>query len=638
MMKRINMKMVFLAVMLLGVLLIASGCCIRHEWKEATCTEPSACAECGKTRGEAVGHTWQAATCARPKTCSACYMTEGAALGHVWQDADCLNPKTCMTCGLTAGNALGHNWQKATCTQAKTCLRCQDTQGKALGHNWLDANCTMPQVCSNCQLMQGNALGHTWQEASCTDSKYCLVCQARDGEALGHDVVGLTCETDGICQRCQTVFYTQGHQMLPADKERASLCSECGWQTGEPVSVPWYVGTDVLAVLQETGMTDVCRLVKKAVLTQNADEIEYTVNSEGAQIIFDDGQRALLLSESMLYLCKREDKNAVIHAAVKNADFLHIDSLWSEGLERSMAFGNGVVFCTTDNDNHYSLYYLDWETLALYKYENISSVSPSFEGNYWICKNGDQYLVIDYAQTKVYTGRISGSLSTNRVTEQGVVLFRGLTPVGYLCFENMVVFDTLMEGKVGFAGDDYYIRIDEYALEMVTETARSTWLKKVDNRVLQYDDVTYRTIGNLFSFTRKSSNTYLYFMGNTADQQIQNMTVNGGLGYASSQRRYMAINLSSSSLFSSWYILKLGSNEYIPESEAKASLMDYNNYHISESAQGYLMNRENDLLAGKGNCYRTLKEKGYYVYSFEGNTGYWVKLSVNSSPSLDVLK
>ena len=118
-MKRIDMKMFFLAVVLLGVLLIASGCCIRHEWKEATCMEPSVCAECGKSQGEALGHNWQAATCARPKTCSVCHLTDGAALGHSWQDADCLTPKTCITCALTSGKALGHNWQKATCTQAK---------------------------------------------------------------------------------------------------------------------------------------------------------------------------------------------------------------------------------------------------------------------------------------------------------------------------------------------------------------------------------------------------------------------------------------------------------------------------------------------------------------------------------------
>lgn len=30
----------------------------RHEWADATCTEPMTCVEYGKIKGDALGHTW----------------------------------------------------------------------------------------------------------------------------------------------------------------------------------------------------------------------------------------------------------------------------------------------------------------------------------------------------------------------------------------------------------------------------------------------------------------------------------------------------------------------------------------------------------------------------------------------------
>ena len=37
--------------------LCGCGCSCRHEWVDATCTEPKTCAKCGETQGEARGHT-----------------------------------------------------------------------------------------------------------------------------------------------------------------------------------------------------------------------------------------------------------------------------------------------------------------------------------------------------------------------------------------------------------------------------------------------------------------------------------------------------------------------------------------------------------------------------------------------------
>ena len=65
---------------LLMTLLSACGC--KHDWIEADCTDPETCAECGETRGDALGHSWKKATCTAPKTCRYCDKTKGEAKGH----------------------------------------------------------------------------------------------------------------------------------------------------------------------------------------------------------------------------------------------------------------------------------------------------------------------------------------------------------------------------------------------------------------------------------------------------------------------------------------------------------------------------------------------------------------------------
>lgn len=87
------------------------GCCITHEWKEATCTEPKICTKCNKTDGNALGHEWKEATCTEPKTCTRCGKTEGAALGHSLDEFTIISEAThtengikeatCSRCGVS---------------------------------------------------------------------------------------------------------------------------------------------------------------------------------------------------------------------------------------------------------------------------------------------------------------------------------------------------------------------------------------------------------------------------------------------------------------------------------------------------------------------------------------------------------
>ncbi len=116
----------------LTICFMLTGCCMSHEWKEATCTEPKTCAKCSETEGEPLGHTWVEATCSEAKHCSVCGETEGEPLGHTWVEATCSEAKHCSICGETEGEPLGHTLTEANYQQAATCEVCGATVGEPL--------------------------------------------------------------------------------------------------------------------------------------------------------------------------------------------------------------------------------------------------------------------------------------------------------------------------------------------------------------------------------------------------------------------------------------------------------------------------------------------------------------------------
>ncbi len=117
---------------LIAVLLccMTAGCCLSHEWQEATCEEPKTCARCSENQGAALGHSWTEATCEEPKTCVRCSENQGAALGHSWTEATCTEEAVCGVCGVTGESALGHDIQHLSFDQTSysgDCRRCNLT-------------------------------------------------------------------------------------------------------------------------------------------------------------------------------------------------------------------------------------------------------------------------------------------------------------------------------------------------------------------------------------------------------------------------------------------------------------------------------------------------------------------------------
>jgi hypothetical protein len=102
------MKKTFLILLSLIMILLLSGCCLSHEWVDASCTAPKTCSKCGETEGEPVEHQWLEATCTAPSTCAGCGETQGNKLPHKFGKEELQNP----------------NYVDATATFVKTCEQC----------------------------------------------------------------------------------------------------------------------------------------------------------------------------------------------------------------------------------------------------------------------------------------------------------------------------------------------------------------------------------------------------------------------------------------------------------------------------------------------------------------------------------
>lgn len=142
-------------ILVLGML---SGCCLKHDWQEATCETPRTCKLCGETEGEPLGHQWVEATCETAKTCSVCGKTEGEPLGHQWVEATCEHPRTCSVCGATEGECLDHTWLEATCQRPRRCAVCGLREGTTIPHNWVSASYDTPRYCDMCGMLEGTEL------------------------------------------------------------------------------------------------------------------------------------------------------------------------------------------------------------------------------------------------------------------------------------------------------------------------------------------------------------------------------------------------------------------------------------------------------------------------------------------------
>lgn len=188
-------------VIVAGLIVVGaiSGWHVKHDWTEATCTEPETCITGGETRGEASGHNWAEATCTEPEICTVCEENRGEASGHTYTEPTCTEAAVCTVCGEIGQEASGHTYTEPTCTEAAICTACGEMAGEAMGHIWEGGSCSEPQLCSVCGA-KNEVLGHDWnvEYATCEMDKKCNRCQTIEEYALGHELID-----SGICRRCK---------------------------------------------------------------------------------------------------------------------------------------------------------------------------------------------------------------------------------------------------------------------------------------------------------------------------------------------------------------------------------------------------------------------------------------------------
>lgn len=203
-------------------------------------------------------HNFKEATCTAPKTCTDCGATEGEALGHYYLPATCLSPSKCFRCGDEVGDVGSHDYIEATCTTPKTCRYCNEVVGTANGHNYerkaKKATCKEAgaiydecSVCKDVQIIQTEdklpheLVHHDGKPAECIKTGYeaydtCKNCDYttyKELPILMHNyvetVVPPTCESNGYtlhsCTRCQNSYRTNEKAKLP-HKESDWIISE----------------------------------------------------------------------------------------------------------------------------------------------------------------------------------------------------------------------------------------------------------------------------------------------------------------------------------------------------------------------------------------------------------------------------
>ena len=210
---------------------------IGHNFAKATCTEDAVCTQCHTTIQTAHGHDFMAATCIEPQKCRVCGITQGDSLGHNYSEASCTAPAACTRCNATTGEPEGHQFVAPTCNEASTCSICGTTRGQALGHQFIFANsstCSSHLTCTRCNEKGNATLSHLWVDATCTTPGYCSRCGNENTPALGHNYTNATCTSPKTCKRCQTTHGSSlGHNYSEATCLTAKTCKTCGATSGD---------------------------------------------------------------------------------------------------------------------------------------------------------------------------------------------------------------------------------------------------------------------------------------------------------------------------------------------------------------------------------------------------------------------
>lgn len=364
-------KAILFPALIIAALLAGCGC--KHEWADATCTEPKTCELCGETEGEPLGHEWEEATCTEPKTCRNCGETEGKALGHSYEDATCTEPKTCSVCGETEGEPLGHQWAPATVDAPKTCELCGETEGEKVFFKTTDAS-----------FLEGNnffyVIDDTIAVAEIEDPKHCYTYRFYDlqGTPLAEQV-----NDTRITSSTYNGFSTQF-----SDK-----CFLLSLGTSKDTQIRIY-DYDQNLICEKT-------VDRKAVDVYNAKRVSMDdVGYDGHYRVFNaDNDNTLFYFDLNKGECAEREYEAAVEAAGTEEEFDESEYCCYEYQE---AF-DGYFFGTADEE---TWGYLDRDGNELASFKDASAFNES--GYALVTNDGHSYDLIDADMNVVGTDVVQG--------------------------------------------------------------------------------------------------------------------------------------------------------------------------------------------------------------------------------------
>ena len=362
------------------------------------------------------------------------------------------------------------------------------------------------------------------------------------------------------------------------------------------------------------------------------DAIDYLLyESKSICVIYDDHARFAIISEKGMFLGTKRNENAIIQCCL-TTDRMPCYSTY-ENHSVGMNYGGKLLFLGRNSGYNYSVFLLDWENLVLYEIADIEQFYGSSGGRYLVGTCQDKAYVFDLENPHCNRVTIPYNVSFSRLTDDGGVMNNGSEYL-YLSLRDASVYTTSLTGDLYFAGDDYYIQEDSYAINVYLADGSSEKLvRKTEMDSFSSRNYEHGTAGNVLWFGAPYLACRTYQLHGTWSEGYNVLNEMDTLSIAGTLFPTTAFD---SDFFTNWYIMRTGSDQYFRLKEAKLSNRDTNNFRFTDTEYGYLGTFQNvypysqyELITGKKGA-----SNGYYVYLFDENVleNYVVTIAAHPNP------
>ena len=398
--------------------------------------------------------------------------------------------------------------------------------------------------------------------------------------------------------------------------------------------MPFYVQNKTADYSSES--LDLYRNRLNTEIEADPDALDYLLyESKSICVLYDDHARFAIASEKGLFLGTKRNENAIIQCCL-TTDRMPCHSTY-ETHSVGLNYGGKLLFLGKNTRHVYSVFLLDWENLVLYEIADIEKFYGSSGGRYFVGTFQDKVYVFDLENARCNRVTVPSGTSFSRLTDDGGVIEHGSKYL-YLSLRDASVYTTSLTGDIYFAGDDYYIREDSYAINVyLADGSTEKLIRKTDMDSFSQRDYHHGTAANVLWFGAPYHACRTYLLHNTWSEgyselnEMDTLSIEGSL---------FPTATFDSGFFSNWYIMRTGSDQYFSLKEAKLSNRDTNTFRFTDTEYGYLgtleynyPNSQYEMITGKKG-YRT----GYYLYLFDENILENYVVAIPAHPNPDEVK